>query len=173
MYRFFFYFVIILLNLSCGGRSENVAGQFTIDVPIDIGAGLPPTKTHYFLHRDVEIKFDEYLKTLGLSSKEVTRLEPASAILTMINRGVHWSFVEHATIYVFDPDYPKDEYLAFRTEFIPMNIGENLNILPFQVDLTSFFISSSIGLRAGLHFRGASPQTIESILRLKFNIIVE
>lgn len=173
MGRIFFYFSVILLILSCGGRSENIAGQFTIDVPVDIGAGLPPTKTHYFLHRDVEIKFDAYLKTLGLTTKDVRRVEPASAILTLINRGVNWTFVEHATVYVFDPENPQDEYLTFRTEFIPLKIGENLNILPYQVDLTDLFLRSSVGLRTGLHFRGPSPQTIESVLRLKFNVMVE
>jgi|GEM_PF-3190665 len=173
MWRIFFYFSVFLLILSCGGKSENIAGQFTIDVPIDIGAGLPPTKTHYFLHRDVAIKFDEYLSSLGLTSKDIRKVEPASAILTLINRGVNWTFVEHATVYVFDPDHPQDEYLSFRTEFIPLKIGENLNILPFQVDLTSLFLGSSVGLRTGLHFRGASPQSIESVLRLKFNVMVE
>lgn len=173
MGRIFFYFSVFLLILSCGGRSENIAGQFTIDVPVDIGAGLPPTKTHYFLHRDVEIKFGEYLKSLGLTTKDVRRVEPASAILTLINRGVNWTFVEHATVYVFDPESPQNEYLTFRTEFIPLKIGENLNILPYQVDLTDLFLRSSIGLRTGLHFRGASPQSIESVLRLKFNVMVE
>src|SRR5680860_897955 len=84
--------------LSCNGKSKNVAGQFTLEVPVDIAAGLPPTKTHYFLHRDVGIKFSEYLTTLGLTTEDVLSVEPASAILTSVTDDVKWNFVENATI---------------------------------------------------------------------------
>lgn len=173
MTRLFFYFLLGYLLFSCNGKSENVAGQFTIDVPIDIGAGLPPTKTHYFLHRDVGIKFSEYLKTRGLTSEDVLRVEPASAILTPVTNDVKWNFVENATIYVFNPDNVDEEFLSFRTEFIPLNVGEYLNILPYRVDLKRLFLAPSIGLRTGLHFRGASPRSIQSVLQLKFNVIRE
>ena len=161
------------LLMGCDGRDENVAGQFTLELPVDIGAGLPPTKTHYFLHRDVRIKFDEYLQSLGLAADDVLRVEPASAVLSVLTDGVKWNFVEHATIYVFNPNNVNEEFLSFRTDFIPLNAGEFLNILPFMVDLKPLFLAPSIGLKTGLHFRGASPQTIQSVLEVKFNVIVQ
>jgi len=161
------------LMISCKGKSENIAGQFTLEVPLDIGAGLPPTKTHYFLNRDVKIKFSEYLSTRGLTVDDVVRVEPASAILTALTDGVKWNFVENATVYVFNPEDLNEEFLSFRTDFIPLNAGRYLNILPFMVDLKKLFLAPSIGLRTGLHFRGASPQTIQSVLQVKFNVIVE
>lgn len=164
---------IAVLILSCNGESENVAGQFTLEVPVDIGAGLPPTKTHYFLHRNIGIKFSEYLTTIGLTTDEVVRVEPASALLMTVTNGVKWNFVENATVYVFNPDNVQEEFLSYRSDFIPLNVGEYLNILPFMVDLKKLFLAPSIGLRTGLHFRGASPQTIQSVLELKFNIIVK
>lgn len=168
-----FYVMLGYLLFSCNGKSENVAGQFTIEVPIDIGAGLPPTKTHYFLHRSVGIKFTEYLKTRGLTAEDVLRVEPASAILTPVTNDIKWSFVENATVYFFNPDNVSEEFLSFRTEFIPLNVGEYLNILPYRVDLKRLFLAPTIGLRTGLHFRGASPRTIQSILQVKVNVIVE
>lgn len=159
--------------MGCNGRNENVAGQFTLELPVDIGAGLPPTKTHYFLHRDVRIKFDEYLQSLGLTSVDVLRVEPASAVLSVLTDGVKWNFVEHATIYVFNPNNVNEEFLSFRTDFIPLNAGVFLNILPFMTDLKPLFLAPSIGIKTGLHFRGASPQTIQSVLELKFNVIVQ
>ncbi|MBY5957833.1 hypothetical protein KUV50_06815 [Membranicola marinus] len=173
MTRFFFYFLVSYFLFSCDGKNENVAGQFTIEVPVDIGAGLPPTKTHYFLHRDVGIKFSEYLSSRGLVEEDVLRVEPASAILTPVTRDIKWSFVEHATIYVFNPDNVQEEFLSFRTEFVPLNVGEYLNVLPYRVDLKRLFLAPAIGLRTGLHFRGASPRTIQSVLQLKFNVVVE
>ena len=157
----------------CNGRSENVAGQFELELPIEIGAGLPPTKTHYFLHRDIKIRFDEYLETLGLTAEDVLRVEPASAIISVLTDRVRWNFVDHATIYVFSPENVNDEFLSYRTDFIPINAGEYLNILPYMVDLKDLFLAPSIGIRTGLNFRGASPQLIQSILELKFNVIVE
>lgn len=171
MRSLFFYFFLGYFLFSCGGKNENVAGQFTIEVPIDIVAGLPPTKTHYFLNRDVRIKFSEYPTTRGLTTEDVIRVEPASAILTLVTDGVKWNFVENATIYVFNPDNVKEEFLSFRTDFIPLNVGEYLNILPYRVDLKRLFLAPSIGLRTGLHFRGASPRTIQSVLQVKFNVI--
>jgi len=165
--------ILSLVLMGCDGRNENVAGLFTLELPVDIGAGLPPTKTHYFLHRDVKIKFDEYLQSLGLTADEVLRVEPASAILHVLTDGVKWNFVDNAKIYVFNPNNPDQEYLSFYTEIIPHNAGVYLNILPFMVDLKHLFLASSIGLRTGLHFRGASPQTIQSVLEVKFNVIVE
>ena len=161
------------LMLSCKGGSENVAGQFTIEVPVDVGAGLPPTKTHYFLHRSVGIKFSDYLTAIGLTEEEVIRVEPASALLTTVTNGVKWSFVENATIYVFNPENVQEEFLSYRSDFIPLNVGEYLNVLPFMVDLKKLFLAPTIGLRTGLHFRGVSPQNIQSVLQLKFNIIVD
>ncbi|HLU95072.1 MAG TPA: hypothetical protein VKZ54_13150, partial [Membranihabitans sp.] len=116
-------FFLCYLLMGCNGRNENVAGQFTLELPVDIGAGLPPTKTHYFLHRDVRIKFDEYLQSLGLTSVDVLRVEPASAVLSVLTDGVKWNFVEHATIYVFNPNNVNEEFLSFRTDFIPLNAG--------------------------------------------------
>lgn len=165
--------LLCYLLMGCNGRSENVAGQFTLELTIDIGAGLPPTKTHYFLHRDVKIQFDKFLQSLDLTSSDVLRVEPASAILTAITDGVKWNFVDNATIYVFNPNNVDEEFLSFRTDFIPLNASEYLNILPFMVDLKRLFLAPSIGLKTGLHFRGASPQTIQSVLELKFNVIVE
>lgn|SRR5690554_4438256 len=165
--------ILSLVLMGCDGRNENVAGLFTLELPVDIGAGLPPTKTHYFLHRDVKIKFDEYLQSLGLTADEVLRVEPASAILHVLTDGVKWNFVDNAKIYVFNPNNPDQEYLSFYTEIIPHNAGVYLNILPFMVDLKHLFLAPSIGLRTGLHFRGASPQTIQSVLEVKFNVIVE
>lgn len=165
--------ILSLVLMGCDGRNENVAGLFTLELPVDIGAGLPPTKTHYFLLRDVKIKFDEYLQSLGLTADEVLRVEPASAILHVLTDGVKWNFVDNAKIYVFNPNNPDQEYLSFYTEIIPHNAGVYLNILPFMVDLKHLFLAPSIGLRTGLHFRGASPQTIQSVLEVKFNVIVE
>ena len=173
MRTLFFFVVLGYVMVSCNGRNENVAGQFTLEVPVDIGAGLPPTKTHYFLHRDVGIKFTEYLTTLGLTADDVLRVEPASAILVPVTNGIRWNFVENATIYVFNPDNVDEEFLSFRTDFIPLNVGEHLNIFPFMVDLKRLLLAPSIGLRTGLHFRGPSPQTIQSVLQVKFNVIVE
>lgn len=173
MRTIFFCLILGYLMTSCKGRTENIAGQFTLEVPVDVGAGLPPTKTHYFLNRDVRIKFSEYLKTRGLTAEDVIRVEPASAILTALTDGVKWNFVENATIYVFNPEDLNEEFLSFRTDFIPLNAGPYLNILPFMVDLKKLFLAPSIGLRTGLHFRGASPQNIQSILQVKFNVIVE
>lgn len=173
MWRLLFCFWLLAGLVSCDGNKENIAGQFTIDVPVDIGAGLAPIKTHYFINRHVEIKFEDFLATRGLTTKDVLRVEPASAILSVLNKGVQWSFVENATVYIFDPKNTEKEFLSFRTDFLPINIGENINILPYEVDLKPFFLSNGLGLRTGLHFRSPSPQTIESVLRLKFNIIVE
>lgn len=167
------YFLVCVLFLSCDGNKENIAGQFELKVPIDIGPGLPPTKTHYFLHRDVSIKFSEYLSTRGLTIDDVVRVEPASAVLSALTDGTTWNFVDHATIYVFDPDNVQKEFLSYRTDFIPINVGEFLNVLPFMVDLKELFTASNIGLRTGLHFRGVSPRTIHSVLQLKFNVIVQ
>ena len=165
--------LLCYLLMGCDGRNENVAGQFTLELPVDIGAGLPPTKTHYFLHRDVGIKFDEYLQSLGLTSTDVLRVEPASALLSSVTNGVKWNFVENATIYVFNPNNVNEEFLSYRRDFIPLNAGEVLNILPFMVDLKPLFLAPSIGIKTGLHFRGASPQTIQSVLEVKFNVIVQ
>ncbi len=173
MRAIFICFLAGWLLFGCTGNSENVAGQFALELPVDIGAGLPPTKTHYFLHRDVKIRFDEYVQSLGLTTEDVLRVEPASAILTVLTDRVKWNFVENATVYVFNPENVSEEFLSFRTDFIPLNAGEYLNILPFMVDLKNLFLAPSIGIRTGLHFRGASPQTIQSILELKFNVIVE
>lgn len=159
--------------IGCDGRNENVAGQFTLELPVDIGAGLPPTKTHYFLHRDIRIQFEEYLKTLGLEAEDVLRLEPASAVLTALTDGVKWGFVDNATIYVFNPNNVNEEFLSFRRDFIPLQSGTHLNILPFMVDLKALFLAPTVGLKTGLHFRGPSPQTIQSVLEVKFNVVVQ
>lgn len=166
-------FLLCYLLMGCEGRNENVAGQFTLELPVDIGAGLPPTKTHYFLHRDVKIKFEEYLESLGLTSEDVLRVEPASAVLSAFTNGIKWNFVENATIYVFNPNNTNEEFLSYRTDFIPLNAGEHLNILPFIVDLKPLFLAPSIGVKTGLHFRGASPQTIQSVLDMRFNVIAD
>src|SRR5690606_35643648 len=118
----------------------------------DIGAGLPPTKTHYFLHRDIRIQFEEYLKTLGLEAEDVLRLEPASAVLTALTDGVKWGFVDNATSYVFNLNNVNEEFLSF---------------------LKALFLAPTVGLKTGLHFRGPSPQTIQSVLEVKFNVVVQ
>src|SRR5690606_33934810 len=151
-------FFLCYLLMGCNGRNENVAGQFTLELPVDIGAGLPPTKTHYFLHRDVRIKFDEYLQSLGLTSVDVLRVEPASAVLSVLTDGVKWTFLEDAALYVFHANNVNEEFLSFRTDFIPLDAGVFLNIPPFMTDRKPLFLAPCIGIKTGLHFRGAAPQ---------------
>lgn len=167
-----FLFLLPVLLSSCG-KNENVIGQFTVDMPVTVRAGLAPLKTHYFVDRDIKIAFEKYLETKNVSLDEVAKVEPSSALLTNITDNNGWGFVSKSSIYVFNPSEEKEEYLSYQFEYIPVGVGDELSMIPFMVDLKRLFVAPSIGVKVGLQLRNASPNTIQSVLRLRFNVVVE
>ncbi|GAA5221794.1 hypothetical protein [Membranihabitans marinus] len=165
-------FLFILLMSSCKDN-QNVIGQFTLDVPYSIGAGLAPLKTHYFLNPTIGIQFEKYLETKNITAADVLKVEPASAVLTNVSNGQTWGYVRRATVYVFNPDDTREEYLSYELALVPIGTGSDLSMIPYIVDLQRLFYNSKIGIKIGLETRSAASQTVEAILRLKFNVVVE
>ena len=112
--------------MSSCGRNENVIGQFTLDVPVTVRAGLAPLKTHYFVDRDIKIAFEKYLETKNVSLEEVVKVEPSSALLTNITDNNGWGFVNKSSVFVFNPSDEKEEYLMFGLQ-VPVNGSHKYN----------------------------------------------
>ena len=162
-------FVLILgiISLSCRKR-DPVLFEIPFQLNFEIPAGLNPFEKHYFRITNVPTNIQVLREQFNVAPDQPLRIRPASAIFSSLLQDLDFEFIQEIGISVYHGLNQDDATDVFLTDFIPVNAGRNVNILPFDDDVADVVNVQSINFLVSFRLRAVTPVFIESNIDIKF-----
>lgn len=158
----FLSFGIVLFN-GCGKSDDLVGIQMPYRYQFDVPAGLNPLNTHFFERKGLMTNVDQIIGNNG----DLERIIPYRARLTSLDN-VDFGFIREIEIRVIDPQNPNLEIPAFYREEIPNNIGQTIDLIATQANITEILMKPSINVIVEFKLYGTSSQTFQTDVQLTF-----
>lgn len=160
--------LVIFISLFWGCREEDpVLFEMPFMLTFEMPAGLNPLDRHYFTVKEVPTHLLQLKDQFGVDESQNITIKPASAIFTSVLQNLTFEFIEEIRISIYQDDIEDDE-LVFLTDFIPGNAGRNVNVGPFEDDVSSYFTKSTINFKVGFRFRTPTPTFVDGRVDIKF-----
>lgn len=168
-YTVIFIGCFVLLLSSCK-RSDEVLFFMDFEIPEVIGAGLNPVDAHFYNFRNVPTNFDALMNAHNFDTTENYVIEPHSAELFAIFNEGQYNFVRDIKIFIVPNTNPNGKIEVFSRENVLMNTRNQLIVFPWQLDLKEFLTQRETQFLLQLNLRAPSPTSIETRIRLKFQV---
>jgi hypothetical protein len=162
-------FILILwfTSLSCRKR-DPVLFEIPFQLNFEIPAGLNPFEKHYFRIANVTTNIEALREQFNVAPDHQLRIRPASAIFSSLLQDIDFEFIQEIGISVYQGLNQDDVTDVFLTDFIPVNAGRNVNVLPFDDDVADVMNVKSISFLVSLRLRAPTPVFITSNIDIKF-----
>lgn len=139
-----------------------MAYQTTFTIP----AGINSFETHYFVIRDIPI--GNYLNANNLTVADLASINPGACRMSTIFSGSSdYDFIFNISIEIFEDDQESGREVFFRDN-VPLNTGEDLDLLPSLIDVSDNYEDGRFSLRVGMLLRNPPQQTVETRLNFSF-----
>lgn len=168
-YAVFFVVSFALLFSSCR-REDEVLFFIDFEIPEVIGAGLNPIDAHFYNFRNVPTNFEALMTAHNFDTTENYVIEPHSAELFAIFNEGHYNFIRDVKIFIVPTTNPNGRIEVFSRENVLPNTRNQLIVFPWQLDLKKFLTLRETQFLLQLNLRAPSPTSIETRIRLKFQV---
>ena len=159
--------LFLLSFLSCRKR-EPVLFEIPFRLSFQVQAGLNPFEKHYYPVRNITTNIQNLRQQFNVEPDRVLRIRPASAIFSSLHQDVDLDFIQEVGISVFKGFDQQNDTDVFLTEFIPVNAGRNINVLPFDDDVADVINVEELNFLVSLRLRAPSPVFFETSVDIKF-----
>jgi hypothetical protein len=163
--------LILLLFGSCR-KDPEVLFFMDFEIPQQIGAGLNPIDAHFYNFIGVPTNFESLREAFNLDTNQRYVIEPHSAELFGIFNEAPYNFVRDVKIFLVPDLQPNSKLEIFSRENVLPNTGNRLIVFPWQMDLKKYLTRRDVQFLLQLNLRGASPTSIETRIRLRFQVRV-
>lgn len=160
---------ILLLFLSSCRKEPEVLFFMEYEIPLSIPAGLNPIDAHFFNFRNVPTNFEPLMESFNLDTSNYV-IEPHSAELVAIFNEAEFNFVRDVKIFII-PNYSSSiRHEVFSRENVLLNTKHQLIVFPWQLDVKEFLKQRETQFLLQLNLRGASPTSIETRIKIRFQV---
>ncbi len=162
-------FPILFTLLSCR-KEEQILFEIPIRLNFEIAAGLNPFDRHFYKITNVGTNIQSLRNQFDVPEDRVLIIRPASAIFSSLHRDIDFDFIEEIGISVYQGLNQDDDTDVFLTDFVPINAGRHINILPFDADYADVLDHHSINFLVSLRVRAPTPVFFECNIDIKFTV---
>ncbi|MBK8502297.1 MAG: hypothetical protein IPL46_08845 [Saprospiraceae bacterium] len=159
--------ILCVTSLSCRKR-DPVLFEIPFRLNFEIPAGLNPFERHYFRIANVSTNIETLREQFNVAPDHVLRIRPASAIFSSLLQDIDFEFIQEIGISVYQGLNQDEASDVFLTDFIPVNAGRNVNILPFEDDVADVMNVKNINFLVSIRLRAPTPVFISSNIDVKF-----
>ncbi len=160
--------VISMLLLSCKKDEIEFIDILSIEIPIEIPAGLDPIQTHFFPNNNVLTRLDEVLAANNITIDDIEAIQPRFAQIISLNPSQEFDFVRLSTIEIGNSD--RDFIEAFYIDQVPNNEDGILDYIPNEVNLKSRFENSRINTELRFQIKRSNTSTFRANIEMSFFI---
>ncbi len=162
--------VILAITLCSGCKNEpDVLFEMAYEREFSIPAGLNTIDTHYFYIRDVSI--GSYLSANNVTPADLIAINPGSARLSTKFSGLtDYSFIRDVSVGIYTDDESNAREIFWRPT-VPLNTGEDLDILPTLIDVKGIFENTKFNIYVKLNLQASPQQSVET--RFKFSFLAK
>lgn len=140
------------------------------EIPQQIAAGLNPIDAHFYNFIGVPTNFEALREAYNLDTTQRYVIEPHSAELFGIFNEAPYNFVRDVKIFLVPDLKPNSKLEIFSRENVLPNTGNRLIVFPWQMDLKHQLTQRDVQFLLQLNLRAASPTSIETRIRLRFQV---
>lgn len=167
-YLFLTISILVLFFSSCRKEPE-VLFYMDYEIPFSMPAGLNPIDAHFFNFRNIPTNFETLMSSYNLDTSNYV-IEPHSAELIAIFNEAEFNFVRDVKIFII-PNYSTSiRHEVFSRENVLLNTKYQLVIFPWQLDVKDHLKHRETQFLLQLNLRGASPTSIETRIRIRFQV---
>lgn len=159
--------LILLVTVSCRKR-DPVLFEIPFRLSFQIQAGLNPFEKHYYPLRNVKTNIQTLRDQFNVDPDQVLKIRPASAIFSALHQDLELDFIQEVGISVYKGFDAENDTDVFLSDFIPVNAGTHINVLPFDDDVASMVNTDEINFLVSIRLRAPSPVFFETSLDIKF-----
>lgn len=160
------FLLIALLFSNCDKNDPDILFEMAYERSFTIPAGLNVFQTHYILLENISI--GSYLSANNVTADELNAINPGSARLSTVFSGLtDYSFIRNVSIEIFTDDEANAREIFWRPE-VPLNAGEDLDIIPTLIDAKQFLGNTKFNVYVILNLRAVPQQTVETKFKFSF-----
>lgn len=158
--------LLIVLFSNCKDDGPEIRFEMAYEREIAIPAGLNVFETHYFYLRNISV--GSYLSANGVDAADLIAINPGSARLSTIFAGLSdYSFIRDVSVLIYTDD-ESNAREAFWRPNVPLNTGEDLDVIPTLIDAKQFFDDPTFNIIVKLNLQAVPQQTVETRFRFSF-----
>ncbi len=166
MKKFFPFILAIFVLSGCRKNDPEVRFEMAYERELTIPAGLNVFETHYFYLRNVNL--GSYLSSNNVTASELIAINPGSARMSTIFSGLsNYSFIRDVSVMIYTDDESNAREVFWRPN-VPLNTGEDLDIIPTLIDAKQFFENTRFNIIVKLNLQAVPQQTVETRFRFSF-----
>ncbi len=161
--------LLLMLSLLVSNCQKEEKALFELAYTEDfvIPAGLNPFDTHYFVLRDIPI--GTYFTANNVDPSDLNSINPKSARLTNIFAGSgNYDFIQELSVRMYT-DNENDWKEIFWRDAIPLNNGDELDIIPTLVDAKPYMQNTKFNIEIQMRLRAAPQSNLETRFRFAFD----
>lgn len=158
------FILFAILIVSCK-KDEDILFDLPYVREFSIPAGLNTFDAHYFRLENIPI--GNYLSSNNVTATDLAAIRPGNARISSIFSGLgDYSFIFEISVRMYTEDENNYKEIFYRDN-IPLNTGEDLDLIPTLVDVRDFMGNTRFNLLVRLELSGVPPASLDT--RLNFN----
>jgi len=161
-----FPFLLVLFFFTDCKKDPEILFEMAYERDFVIPAGLNTFQTHTIYLQNISI--GSYLSNNNVDPADLAAINPGAARISTIFSGISdYSFIRNVSIKIFTTDENNAREVFWRPT-VPLNTGEDLDIIPTLIDAKQFFENNRFTLAVKFELQAVPQQTVESKLRFSF-----
>ena len=153
--------------MSCR-KKDRVLFEIPFRLNFQVQAGLNPFVKHYYPVTNISTNIQTLREQFNVDPDQVLRIRPSSAIFSSLHQDVDLDFIQEVGISVFEGFDQENDTDVFLSDFVPVNAGRNINVLPFDDDVAEVINVDKINFLVSLRLKAPTPEFFETNIDIKF-----
>lgn len=170
-YRLVFVSLCIILIASCKQRNESAT--ISMEVPVEIPAGLNTLETHVFRVIGIPTFYNTTLSNAGIDESEIVSILSGFGAFRQGFSNVNLDFILGITVHALLDPITGERRELFYLEQIPLGQKDQIQLLATTTELKEVLNKESIDLELSFRFRDFSPQTFTGVFDLEYGVYLE
>ncbi len=168
----FFACLFLVFISSCKEQASEIA-NITMEIPLELPAGLNALETHVFQVFGVPTFYDTRLANAGITEEQISFIQAGFGSFSSDFNNVNLDFIFGVTVHALldGPNGPRRE--MFYLEQTPLNVGTEIRMLASATELKEVLNKEDVDLEFNFRLREFSPQTFTGKFDLNFGIFIE
>ena len=165
---------LIFLLAGCKNKDKDVLFQQPFrGLEFTIPAGINPFEAQYFNIDSVPTNALALFSSFGIEASEIQSIVPATARINSLFGNVDYDFILELSVNICPAGdkTPNCGFEAFWRDPVPEAIGSFVDMAANNTDLQELLKQDMVNVQVKLaRLRGTSPQFVESILEMDFDV---
>ena len=144
------------------------AFPMTYQETVTVQPGIGQFVVHHFYMRNISSRYQQFLSENGKTDADIGRILLSRAVLQGTYFDANFDFIQEVSLRIFDESNPNDWLeIAYRLP-VPIDPGNNLPLLPNELDVKRFFQNPRFSIDLVLTLRRTTTEETPTRVEMEF-----